>query len=82
MVYNNTRMAGLLDQIGATSTRMQLLLIAWLLSGQLLILALALPQIGETLTATVLIFVAMVFAGSGLVYLSLLPFESDRAASS
>jgi hypothetical protein len=82
MAYNTTDMAGLLDQIGATNTTMQLLLIVWLLSGQLLILALALPQIGETLTATVLIFVAMLFVGSGLVYLSLLPFESDRAASS
>jgi hypothetical protein len=75
-------MTGLLDQIGATSTTMQLLLIFWLLSGQLLILALAIPSIGETLTATTLIFVAMLFAGSGLVYLSLLPFESDRAAGS
>ncbi len=75
-------MTGFLDQIGATSTTMQLLLILWLLSGQLLILALALPQIGETLTATALIFVAMLFAGSGLVYLSLLPFESDRATGS
>ena len=74
-------MAGILDQVGATSTPMQLLLLAWLLSGQLLGLAFAIPSIGETLTATVLIFVAMTFAGSGLVYLSLLPFEPETVGS-
>jgi zinc transporter ZupT len=74
-------MAGILDQVGATSTPMQLLLLAWLLSGQLLVLAFAIPSIGETLTATVLIFVAMTFAGSGLVYLSLLPFEPETVGS-
>lgn len=74
-------MAGILDQVGATSTPMQLLLLAWLLSGQLLALAFAIPSVGETLTATVLIFVAMTFAGSGLVYLSLLPFEPETVGS-
>lgn len=75
-------MAGILDQIGATSTGMQLLLLAWLLSGQLLTLAFVIPQIAEGLSATVLIFTAIAFVGAGLVYLALLPFEPERAGAS
>jgi hypothetical protein len=74
-------MAGLLEQIGATSTGKQLLIVVWLLTGQLLLVAFAVPEVGQALTATVLIFVAMAFAGSGLVYLSLLPFEADGSTS-
>ena len=74
-------MAGILDQIGATSTGMQLLLIFFLLSGQLLLLAFAIPEIGDQLTATALIFTAMVFVGSALVYLALLPFEEPSASA-
>lgn len=75
-------MTGILDTIGATTTGMQLLLLAWLLSGQLLVLSFAIPQIAEGLSATVLIFAAITFVGAGLVYLALLPFEPERSAAS
>lgn len=74
-------MANILEQIGATSTGMQLLLILFLLSGQLLLLSFLVPDIGDTVTATVLIFSAMAFLGSGLVYLALLPFEESTATA-
>jgi len=75
-------MAGVLERVGATTTGMQLLLLAWLLSGQLLAVAFWLPEIGEALSATALILVAMTFVGAGLAYLALLPFEPERAAAS
>lgn len=74
-------MAGILERIGATTTGMQLLLLAFLLSGQLLALAFGIPEISEALTATTLIFAAMTFVGTGLVYLALLPLETGGTAS-
>ena len=67
-------MAGFLERIGATTTPRQLLLVVFLLAGQFLLLAFALPeQLGSALSARVLIFVAVTFVGAGLIYLSVLP---------
>ncbi len=67
-------MAGILEHVGATNTPRQVTLLVWLLSGQLLGLALVSPEgVGASLPATALILAAMSFAGGGLVYLALLP---------
>jgi len=74
-------MTGILERIGATSSGTQLLLILFLLSGQLLLLSVAIPEIGEALTATLLILTAVLFVGSGLIYLALLPFEEPSTTA-